>query len=238
MAARWRLQPRLNDLAGARSQSPPARAVERDDSASDSIFGDPIAHRLVRLPRVMAAWMVIALWIPYVALNTYFPGPALTYALGMALATAGLGLLYVAGISPRKCYVCLGQLSWRGALMLLPLMVVLPAAMLAGRLQPWSSLDYLVYAPASALAQELYFRAGLLAALTIVCRGRKHIALLLHAALFGLWHLRAFMTVPLLPAVGIILATTLAGLLWGLQAQRDRTILYTATQHALLLALL
>lgn len=192
----------------------------------------------VRLPKRVGAWAVIALWLPYAALNTLFPGPLVMYAGGLVLALGGLGLLSLAGISPRECFVRLGMLSWWGVLLLLPLMVVLPAAMLAGRLQPWSPVEYLIYAPASALAQELYFRAGLLAALTIVCHGRKHIALLLQAALFGLWHLRAFMVVPMLPAIGIILATTLAGLLWGLQAQRDRTILYTTAQHGLFLALL
>ncbi len=191
----------------------------------------------VRLPKVAAAWAVIALWLPYALLNSLFPGPRLTYALGLALAVLGLALLGLAGVPPRDCFVRLAPLSRQGALLLLVLMPVLPAALLAGRIQPWSPLDDLIYAPASALAQELYFRAGLLTALGVVFRGRKYIALVAQSALFGLWHFRAFMAVPLLPAVGVILATAFAGLLWGLQAQRDRTMVYAAAQHALFLAL-
>jgi membrane protease YdiL (CAAX protease family) len=196
----------------------------------------PVHGRLL-LPKTLTAWVVIALWLPYVALNAIFPGPQLTYALGLALAALGLALLGLGGVPLRDCFVRLAPLSRQGALLLV-LMVVLPVALLAGRLQPWRPLDDVVYAPASALAQELYFRAGLLVALAIVCRGRKRITLVLQSALFGLWHIRAFAAVPLVPATGIILATTGAGLLWGLQVQRDRTMVYAAAQHALFLALL
>jgi hypothetical protein len=193
--------------------------------------------RPVRLPRPFAAWSVIALWLPYAALNTIFPGPHVTYPLGLALAALGLLILRLSGLSLAECYVRVGTLSWRGALLLLLVLVILPAALLAGRIQPWRPLDGLVYAPVSALAQELYFRGGLLVALATVCRGRKRFALATQSALFGLWHLRAFLAVPVLPAAGIIVATAIAGLLWGLQAQRDRTMLYSAAEHTLILAL-
>jgi hypothetical protein len=194
--------------------------------------------RLVRLPRQLAAWAVIALWLPYVALNLIFSGPQITYLLGLALAALGLFLLRLSGVSLGECYVRVGPLSRQGALLLLlPVLVVVPAALFVGRLQPWHPLDDLVYAPVSALAQELYFRGGLLVALATVCRGRKRMALAADGALFGLWHLRAFTAVPILPAAGVIVVTTIAGLLWGLQVQRDRTILYAAAEHALILAL-
>jgi hypothetical protein len=51
---------------------------------------------VARLPARLAAWAVIALWLPYAALNTIFPGPHLTYALGLALAALGLALLWLA----------------------------------------------------------------------------------------------------------------------------------------------
>jgi hypothetical protein len=193
--------------------------------------------RPVRLPRLLAAWAVIALWLPYVALNMIFPGPQITYLLGLALAALGVLLLRLSGMSLGECYARVGPLSRQGALLLLPVLVALTAALIVGRLQPWRPLDDLVYAPMSALAQELYFRGGLLVALATVCRGRKRVALAAQGALFGLWHLRAFTAVPLLPAAGIIVATTIAGLLWGLQTQRDRTMLYAAAEHALILAL-
>lgn len=198
----------------------------------------PDTERGAHLPKTVAAWGVIALWLPYAALNTIFPGPVVTYGLGMALAILGVALLRLSGVSLREGFVRLAPLSRQGAMLLLVLLPVLPVAWIAGRLQPWSPLDDLVYAPASAVAQELYFRASLLIALTLVLRGRKHAALLLQAVLFGLWHLRAFVTVPLAPAAGIILATTVAGAVWGLQTRRDGTMVYAAAQHALFLALL
>src|SRR5215813_6714424 len=46
-----------------------------------------IAHlRATRLPDALAAWSVVGLAAPYILLNTLFPGPTLTYILGMALA--------------------------------------------------------------------------------------------------------------------------------------------------------
>lgn len=190
-----------------------------------------------RLPKTLASWVVIALWLPYIALNTMFPGPLLTYTLGLALALLGLTLLWLAGVPVRASYVLLAPLSRQGALLLFVLMLALPAAFIAGRLQPWRPLDDLVYAPASALAQELYFRAGLLVALTTVFHSRKSAALVAQGVLFGVWHLRAFAVVPLAPALGVILATTIAGLIWGREAQRDGTMIYTAAQHTLFLIL-
>jgi CAAX prenyl protease-like protein len=191
-----------------------------------------------RLSKALAAWLVIALWPPYVALNAIFPGPPMTYTLGLALALLGLMILWLAGMPLRACYVRRAPLSRQGALLLLVLMVVVPSALLAGRLQPWRPLDDLVYAPASALAQELYFRAGLLIALSTVFHGRQNVALVTQSVLFGLWHLRAFTVVPPAPAIGIILATTIAGLIWGRETQRDGTMIYAAAQHTFFLILL
>src|SRR5262245_17507576 len=86
----------------------------------------------------LAAWLVVALWAPYALLNTLFPGPALTYALGMALALASLALLWLAGITPRDCFVRLAPLSRRGGLLLGLLLVFIPAVLLVGRGQPLS----------------------------------------------------------------------------------------------------
>src|SRR5262245_33874376 len=138
--------------------------MQRRDAVAVVVRARPAIRGRISVP--LAAWLVVALWVPYALLNTLFPGPALTYALGMALALAGLALLWLAGITPRACFVRLAPLSWRGALLLGLLLVFIPAALLAGRGQPPSWLDDIVYAPASALAQELYFRAALLAALT------------------------------------------------------------------------
>jgi len=77
--------------------------------------------------------------------------------------------------------------------------------------------------------------SALFFALTRLCRGRAWPPLLMQAALFGLWHARAFRVVAAGPALGVLTLTFAAGLLWGIQAQRDRTVAYAAAQHALFL---
>jgi hypothetical protein len=182
-----------------------------------------------------AAAIVIALWVPYAALNWAYPGPAVTYAAGLCLAALALGALGLAGITPRHCCVRVAPLSRRGAAILLALSCFIPLALVAGRGQPWDWLGDLVFAPASALAQELYFRAALLYVLARLFQDRLRRAILLQAALFALWHARAFRVVAPAPALGVLALTLAAGLLWGWQVKRDATVLYAAAQHALFL---
>jgi membrane protease YdiL (CAAX protease family) len=183
----------------------------------------------------LAAWIVIGLAIPYFALNTLFPGPLLSYTLGLALAGLAVGALLLAGLSPRELGLRLALPSRAGALVLLLMLVFIPAALLAGRAQPLGWLKDLVYAPASALAQELYFRGALLAALAHLPRSNARLALVLQALLFALWHVRAFAVATVAQALGVLVLTLLAGLLWGWQVQRDRTILWSALEHTLFL---
>jgi membrane protease YdiL (CAAX protease family) len=174
---------------------------------------------------------VLSLWIPYAILNTVFPGPALTYALGGGLAIAALGWLWWAGFKPHQRFLQMRSLSLQGAIVLVALSAFIPVALAIGRGQPWNWLDDLVYAPASAIAQELYFRSALLAALTRLCQNNARRALLLQALLFALWHVRAFEVVSIAPAVGVLVLTFAAGWLWGWQVQRDQTVFYAMAQH-------
>jgi membrane protease YdiL (CAAX protease family) len=184
------------------------------------------------------AWVVVALWAPYALLNTLFSGPLLTYGLGLLIALVALGLLWSAGVSPRACFLALAPPSRPGLVLLALLSAFIPAALLLGRGQPFNWLEDLVYAPASALGQELFFRSALLVALGTVCRrGDARLALAGQALAFALWHVRAFRVAPLAPAVGVLVVTFMAGLLWGMQVRRDRTVLYSVLQHALFLAI-
>src|SRR5262245_30033293 len=191
------------------------------------------AKRLEHSP--VAAWLVVALWVPYSALNTLFPGPALTYTLALLLAALALGLLLRSGDSAQTLSLQVAPPSRFGLLILLLMLVFVPGALLAGRVQPFSVLDDLVYAPISALSQELYFRAALLVALSRLGLGRARLAIVAQAALFALWHARAFLVVAPLLALGALLLTLVAGLLWGTQVSRDRTILWSFAEHTLFL---
>lgn len=195
----------------------------------------PSIQQRLALNPTPAAWLVVALWVPYAALNTLFAGPIVTYALGLLLAAFALGMLLLSGESPQALYLRLALPSCVGLLILLPMLVFIPGALLAGRGQPFSPLVDLIYAPASALGQELYFRAALLVALAHLCARRPRLAVVVQAAFFALWHTRAFLVVAPLPALGALLLTFVAGLLWGAQVRRDRTILWTAAEHTLFL---
>jgi membrane protease YdiL (CAAX protease family) len=184
-----------------------------------------------------AAWIVIALWAPYALLNVLFPGPLLTHGLGLLIAVVALGLLWSAGVSPRACFLALAPPSRQGLVLLALLSAFIPAVLLLGRGQPFNWLEDLVYAPASALGQELYFRSALLVALGMVWHDNARLALAGQALAFALWHVRAFRVAPLAPAVGVLVVTFVAGLLWGMQVRRDRTVLYAVLQHALFLAI-
>jgi membrane protease YdiL (CAAX protease family) len=100
----------------------------------------------------------------------------------------------------------------------------------------WSWLPALLYAPASGIAQELYFRSSLLPALERALPGRPAAALFAHAAVFVGFHYRTFAAVPSLPPA-ILVATVLflAGCAWGWQVQRDGTVLWAMIQHSLFL---
>lgn len=184
-----------------------------------------------RLPFPVAASIVIALAMPYIALNTLFPGPVPTYALGLAIAALGLGALWLAGMPPGACFVRVAPLSRRGAWVLIGLCLYIPAVMLAGLTQPWHWVDALVFAPASALGQELYFRGALLAALRRLSPARPWLAVAWQALAFAGWHLRAFRVVSPPLALLALGGTFIVGALWGWQTSRDGTLLYVVAQH-------
>jgi membrane protease YdiL (CAAX protease family) len=180
---------------------------------------------------------VVALWIPYTLLNLIFPGPIATYTWGLALAGMALGLLWLAGIPPQYCFVRAGLASRQGARVLLALSIYVPIALVAVGGHPWNWIASLIYAPASAIAQELYFRAALLSSLIQLNPKRPVVAVLLQALLFALWHARAFEVVSIAPALAVLAAVFIAGALWGWQVRHDRTVIYAAVEHTLFLAI-
>jgi membrane protease YdiL (CAAX protease family) len=182
------------------------------------------------LPPPVAVCVVIALWLPYTLLNLLFPGPALSYALGLVIAVVALIMLQLAHVPAVGMYPRIPSRASVAALAILALFV--PFALLIGRGQSWDWLGNVVYAPASALGQELYFRSALLPACS-KCGSRR--AILTQATLFALWHARAFRVVPAGEALLVLIGTFVAGIVWGWQARRDGTVFYAFTQHLLFL---
>jgi hypothetical protein len=177
--------------------------------------------------------LVVLLALPYALLNFSFPGPLLTYSLGLGIALLSVLLLYRAGVRLTNPFRTTLP-SLRGGLLLTIPLLYLPAAAAIGRSQPVGGSE-LLFGVCSGVAQELYFRYSLIVGLEELLPRHIPIVLGLQAALFGLWHARAFAVVGVLPALAVVGGTAIAGLLWGLEAHRDRTILYAAAEHSLLL---
>jgi membrane protease YdiL (CAAX protease family) len=193
---------------------------------------------------------ILLLWFAYTALQTSFvmgyvsePWMAL---LGFVPGTVGPGVLWAAGLSRRECFLVVRPLSWRGfvvlfAVFVFALAVILPFSVWQG----WSWRAALIYAPASGIAQELFFRGTLLPALKLALRkgrggqGRRHAAhgwaLMIHAVLFGLWHIGPlFLDAPLWAVAAVMFVPFLSGIGWGWQVLRDRTVVWAMVQHSLI----
>jgi membrane protease YdiL (CAAX protease family) len=115
--------------------------------------------------------------------------------------------------------------------MVFALAAVLPFGSWAG----WNWWAALVLAPASGVAQELFFRSTLLPAMELACGDRTRRALILHSALFGLWHIGPlFVGAPLWAVLAVMGVPFLSGIGWGWQVRRDRTVIWAMIQHSLI----
>jgi membrane protease YdiL (CAAX protease family) len=103
----------------------------------------------------------------------------------------------------------------------------------------WDWIPALIYAPASGIAQELYFRSSLLPGLERAFNGRRTLALLVHSAIFIGFHFRTFRSIgSFIPILIVAFVLFLAGCGWGWQVQRDRTVVWSMIQHSFFLVLM
>ena len=186
-----------------------------------------------------AAVIVLALWAAYTAVYTAPLSEGWHAALELLPGLLAVAVLWRAGY--RKCaWMRLNLLSRPGLAALILVAPVLLAPILSGR---WTGIDplrTLLWPLASGVAQELFFRGALLPASIRLCGGRPLRGIVLQAALFGLWHApKAFLLTPAgispwLGAVALSVVPFLAGLGWGWQAHRDRTVVWAMGEHVLL----
>lgn len=186
----------------------------------------------------MAAVVVILLWAGYTALQTLTVLGTVSEPASAVLAflpgLLGVALLLAAGWSCQECYLALGPLSWPGFAVLAGIFVFALAAFLpVSEWQGWNWMA-LLYAPASGISQELFFRSSLLPALQKVLKGRFRWALMVHTALFALWHIAPlFLGAPLWAVMAVMFVPFVSGLGWGWQVRRDRTVVWAMAQHSL-----
>ncbi len=143
-------------------------------------------------------------------------------------------------LPPSAIWSCAASLKGIVALALVSLALAGP--ILTSAYVGFTPLAVFLLAPASAIAQELFFRAGLLPAMHRMFPGRPGAANLAHAALFGLWHVpRAMIFSPINPFLGALMlveVTGMAGFGWGWQVRHDGTIGWSTLHHWLLLSVM
>jgi membrane protease YdiL (CAAX protease family) len=192
------------------------------------------------LSRRAAVILALAAWLLYSVLQTLLVLERLSEAqmafFGFAPGLLAVGALLAAGFSRAELYLRVAPLSRRGlgvltAVFVLALSVLIPS----GAWQGWSWTAALVYAPASGVAQELFFRAALLPALLVLFDPQTRRALWAHAVLFSLWHIGPlFSGAPLFIVAAILGVTFVSGLGWGWQVQHDKTVIWAMIQHSLI----
>ena len=202
-------------------------------SANSYSTGNPL-----RLSWAVGA--VFLLWLAYSVLQTMFVMGLLSEPLFAVLAflpgQLAVAALLAAGLSRQDCYLRATGLSRTGfwvlaAVLIFALVAILPS----GQWQGWLWTAALVYAPASGISQELFFRAALLPACQIVFKGRPMVPLMIHAVLFALWHIGPlFLGAPLWAVLAIMAVSFVCGIGWGWQVRHDETVVWAMVQHSLI----
>jgi hypothetical protein len=201
-------------------------------------MSDPSASR-VQLPQRSRRWAlrgVLVIGLGYTTLYTLLPDNAPIALLLFPPGVLSVMVLIRAGFSLEECYLRAAPISIGGLALLAGSLLLMPLVWFTGRWAGWRWLDALVYAPASGVSQELFFRAALLPVLLAAFKSRPFLGNLAHAALFALWHIpKAATTAPLGGVVGVVVVTFLCGILWGSQVRRDGTVLWLMGYHTMIL---
>jgi hypothetical protein len=196
----------------------------------------------LRMARGALLAPMVLLWLVYTVIYTLPIPDVLSAFLHILPGVAAVALLRVAGFSADECNLGLRWISAKGIGVLGLVTLALAGPTLTSTYVGYRPLAVFLLAPASAIAQELYFRAGLLPSMHHALPGRAGLANLLHAALFALWHVpKALIFSPINPLVGALMlasVTGLAGFGWGWQARHDRTIAWSALHHWFLLSVM
>jgi membrane protease YdiL (CAAX protease family) len=179
---------------------------------------------------------VLILWLAYSTLQTLGTmeqvSVELNTLLGFLPGLLGIAVLRAGGFPLADCYLQVRPLSRPGLAVLAGVYVFALGAILPfGVWQGWDWVAALVYAPAGGVAQELFFRAVLLPVLLSISKNRLWLALTVHSALFGLWHIGPlFIGAPLVIVFAVMLVPFLSGLGWGWAVHRDQTVLWAMVQ--------
>jgi membrane protease YdiL (CAAX protease family) len=181
--------------------------------------------------------IVLVLWAVYVVTQTLvvieYLSETAGAAIGLGIGAAAVIALVRGGVATSECFLRIAPLSGRGALALLPVVILWPFILSTGEyLGP--DLGRATVGILGSVAQELFFRSALLPTLLFLMQPRA--ALLIHTLAFGVWHAGALLVAGemLVGALAIIVVSLVAGYAWGWQTIRDRTVMWAMVHHSLL----
>ncbi len=200
---------------------------------------EPVSARC-SLPFTVAILITLSMTVFYTVLDVLQPLEPFQSALAFIPGVIAVVALLGGGLSRVDLKLCFAPLSLAGGVVLAATMLLmLPILLSSSAFVGWRWLPALLYAPASGIAQELYFRSSLLPALEHAFQGRANTALIVHSALFVVFHVRTFVSVPSLPIAFVVaIVLFLGGCGWGWQVQRDGTVVWAMLQHSLFLAVM
>jgi len=186
----------------------------------------------------VALGITLAMGIAITVIDVLQPSEPLFSILAFIPGVVSILALRASGLSREGLYLRFARISTPGLLALAAATVLLlPILASSTGWSGWRWLPALLYAPASGIAQEIYFRGALLPAFEHVLRGKQ--AIVLHNVVFVGYHFRTFCSVPSLPVAALVAVVLFAaGYGWAWQVQRDCTIFWSTAQHSLFLILM
>jgi membrane protease YdiL (CAAX protease family) len=188
----------------------------------------------------LATTSVLLLWAGYTTLQTLGVmgrmSLEMSAALGFLPGVLGVAILLLVGVKREDCFLVFNPISGKGFTILVVVFIFALAAMLPAMVwQGWSWKAALIMAPASGIAQELFFRSTLLPTLRHVFPRSTKFALVLHSVLFGFWHIGPlFVGAPAWAVIAVMAVPFLSGIGWGWQVAHDRTVIWAMVQHSLI----
>jgi len=183
---------------------------------------------------------VLILYAAYIIIYTLPLSDGLAAIIELIPGVFGVTVLIVGfRFNPEECFLHWKSISKQGFILLASFFIILIPVIMTGRWTGWNWTAGIIYAPASGVAQEMFFRATLLPVIIRLFKSHRLLAVVVHSLLFSIWHAPlAFTTAPLGGAIAVIIVTFIGGMVWGWQVQRDRTIYWAMIQHIIYLMLM
>ena len=199
-----------------------------------------LLHEISSRRLAIATASVMLLWAGYTTLQTMAVASRVSEELSAALCflpgLIGVTILLIVGVKREDCFLVFHPISRKGFAVLTVVFVFALSTMLPVMVwKGWSWTAALILAPATGIAQELFFRSTLLPTLRHVFSRDSRLALILHSVLFGFWHIGPlFVGAPAWAVIAVMAVPFLSGIGWGWQVVHDRTVIWAMIQHSLI----